>query len=204
MGTNAKQRFDEAMNRCDNLIVISHNSDEVLLKGELLRYAIVLAVSALDMYAGDRFGENFVSELKSHPPADKDIKFLDKIHVGMKDVLELLRETPKHPYRRMRTLVDEYLSRNSMQSLKKIDELYEYFGLPKITSCACKKAKRKALHKCIGKLLDRRNKIVHGCDYNGQNVLQKISEKEVRRWIEAVKRLVANMEDIVVKKFPQK
>ena len=204
MSTNAKQRFDETIIRCDTLLDVAHNSSEMSLKDDILRYTIVLAVSALDMYAGDRFGENFVSVLKSHSPNKADIQFLEKIHVGMIDVLELLRETPKHPYRRFRTLVDEYLSHNSMQSLMKIDDLYAYYGLPKITKQACEKAKRKNLYKVIGKLLRRRNQIVHGCDYNGLNVVQGISETEVRRWIKSLKLLIENIEVILIKRFPQR
>lgn len=209
MKTNAKQRFDDTIKRCESLIDLSRdhyiaqlpNAD---LKGELLRYAAVLAVSALDMYAGDRFGEKFVSVLKSHVPCKRDTDFLDKIHVNMIDLLELLRETPKRPYRRMRTLVDEYLSRNAMQSLNKIDDLYKYFDLPKITDRASVVAKRTKLKASVLKLVRRRNAIVHGCDYNGQNVVQRIGEKEVKRWIADVKCLVEGMDKLITEKFSRR
>jgi len=206
MKKSAKQRFDDTIKRCETIIELSEdqyiaqlsNGD---LKGELMRYAAVLAVSALDMYAGDTFGEKFVSVLKSHTPCKRDTDFLDKIHVNMIDILELLRETPKRPYRRMRTLVDEYLSRNAMQSLDKIDDLYKYFDLPKITARACAVAKRTKLKASVLKLVRRRNTIVHVCDYNGQNVVQRIDAKKVKRWIADVKCLVEGMDKLIVEKF---
>lgn len=209
MKKNAKQRFDDTIKRCESLIELSGNQciaqlSNTDLKGELLRYAAVLAVSALDMYAGDRFGENFVSVLKNHPPCKRDTDFLDKIRVGMIDLLELLRETPKRPYRRMRTLVDEYLSRNAMQSLNKIDDLYKYFDLPKITDRACVVAKRTKLKASVLKLVRRRNAIVHGCDYNGQNMVQRIDEKNVKRWISDVKCLVEGMDKLITEKFARR
>ena len=209
MKKNAKQRFDDTIKRCETIIELS--KDQYIaqlsnggLKGELLRYAAVLSVSALDMYAGDRFGENFVSVLKNHPPCKRDSDFLEKIGVGMKDILELLRETPKRPYRRMRTLVDEYLSRNSMQSLGRIDNLYKYFDLPDITVRASVAMKRKKLKISISKLVKRRNDIVHGCDYNGQSVVRGIKEKEVRRWVADVKCLVAGMDKLITGKLGQR
>ena len=209
MKTNAKQRFDNTIKRCEAIIELANdqyikqrpNAD---IKGELLRYAAVLAVSALDMYAGDRFGEKFVSVLKSHTPCKRDTDFLERIHVNMIDILELLRETPKRPYRRMRTLVDEYLSRNAMQSLNKIDDLYKYFDLPKITDRASVVVKRTKLKASVIKLVRRRNVIVHGCDYNGQNVVQRIDEKDVKRWIADVKRLVEGMDKLITEKFSQR
>lgn len=209
MKKNAKQRFDDTIKRCETIIELSKdlyiaqlsNGD---LKGELLRYAAVLSVSALDMYAGDRFGENFVSVLKNHSPCKRDTDFLEKIGVGMKDILELLRETPKRPYRRMRTLVDEYLSRNSMQSLGRIDNLYKYFDLSEITMRASVAMKRKRLKASVSKLVKRRNDIVHGCDYNGQSVVRGIEEKDVRRWVADVKCLVEGMDKLITGKFGQR
>ena len=208
MKKNAKQRFDDTIKRCESLIDLSRDQYIAQLpnadfKGELLRYAAVLAVSALDMYAGDRFGENFVSVLKNHPPCKRDTDFLGKIGVGMIDLLELLRETPKRPYRRMRTLVDDYLSRNSMQSLGRIDDLYSYFGLQKFTDRASAVAKRKTLKARDSKLVKRRNDIVHGCDYNGQSVVRGIGEKDVKRWVTDVKSLVEGMDKLITSKFGQ-
>ena len=209
MKKNAKQRFDDTIKRCESLIDLSRDHYIAQLpnadfKGELLRYAAVLAVSALDMYAGDRFGENFVSVLKNHPPCKRDTDFLEKIGVGMKDILELLRETPKRPYRRMRTLVDEYLSHNSMQSLSRIDNLYKYFNLPEITMRASVAMKRKRLKASVSKLVLRRNDIVHGCDYNGQSVVRGIEEKDVKRWVANVKSLVEGMDKLITSKFGQR
>ena len=198
MPTNAKQRFDNVMDRCDNLVAQSQGSS---VADDMLRAAVVLAVSALDMYAADRFAEEFVKELKRRTPSKEDVDFLTEIGVGVMEVLGVLKETPKKPHKRLRKLLDDYLSRSAMQSFSHIERLYKYYGLPKIIDNACDRSGYKKLKLRIGNMLDRRNEIVHNCDYDGKNSLQVISRKDVDYWIKSLKSLVDNMEQIIQNKF---
>ena len=198
MATNAKQRFDDVMVRCDSLVAQSQGSP---MCDDTLRAAVVLAVSALDMYAADRFAEEFVPELKRKTPSKEDVDFFTEIGVGIKEVLGVLKETPKKPYKRLRKLLDDYLSRNSMQSFSQIERLYKYYGLPKIIDNACEKSGAKTLKNRVGKMLERRNEIVHNCDYDGKNALQPILRKDVEYWIRSLKKLVDNMEQIIHNRF---
>ncbi|MBQ7188933.1 MAG: hypothetical protein IJR99_05900 [Kiritimatiellae bacterium] len=198
MATTAKQRFDDVMDRCDSLVAQSQGSS---VCDDILRAAVVLAVSALDMYAADRFAEEFVPELKRKTPSKEDVDFFTEIGVGIKEVLGVLKETPKKPYKRLRKLLDDYLSRNSMQSFSQIERLYKYYGLPKIIDNACEKSGAKTLKNRVGKMLERRNEIVHNCDYDGKNALQPILRKDVEYWIRSLKKLVDNMEQIIHNRF---
>lgn len=194
---NAKQRFDATLNRCSGLVSLhaSHKNDD------LLRAAVVFAVSAFDMYAADRFAEHFIPYIKSHEPTKRDDKFLSDIGFTAKETILMITHTRKRPFRRIRKVLDEYLSRKPMQTFSSVNKLYGYYGLKDIIARADRKKKSTKLSTIVEKLVHRRHEIVHAADYNGKNALKSIAERDVRKGIEALSILVSNMDFIICNSF---
>lgn len=69
--TQAKQKFDKTINRCDEMVTLynrlkENEENDGSVSQDTLRGAIVLAVAAFDAYATDCFSENFVSYIKKY------------------------------------------------------------------------------------------------------------------------------------------
>lgn len=203
MSMNAKVRFDESMQRCDALLAQAEKSP---LNEELLRFVVVLCVSALDMYASDRFMENFSRHIKTRSLASDEIELLKNSGVTIEVVLNLLKQHKKgkHPFRSIREYVDRYFSKASRQSFDKINDLYTYYGLRNLTDDALKRCDKKTVGSKIQKMLIRRHKIVHEADYDGKHKLAGLNAKEVCGWRKATETFVGCMEEIICNKFAPK
>lgn len=200
MNKNAKTRFDESMQRCDALLELAEKSP---LKEEVLRFVVVLCVAALDMYASDRFMENFSQHIRHRTLKANEIDLLKKAGVTVEVVLNLLRRQKKgaHPFRAIRKYVDKYFAKASRQSFAKINDLYSYYGLGQLTNDALKKCGKKTVGKRVQRMLDRRHKIVHEADYDGKHKLTKLKKNVVCEWRKATASFVGCMEEILCNKF---
>lgn len=203
MSKNAKERFDESMQRCDNLLELS---ESVQVHDELLRFVVVLCVSALDMYASDRFMENFAKHIRKGNLSPNEIALLKDSGVTLEVVLDLLKKHKKgkQPFRAIRGYVDKYFAKASRQSFAKINDLYAYYGLPKLSDNALQKCDRKTVGSKIQKMLNRRHKIVHEADYDGKHKLTVLNANEVRGWRKATEAFVDSVEEILCNRFRPK
>lgn len=201
MATTAKQRFDETINRCRRLIALYQENDP---NPDFLRAAVVIAVSGLDMYAVDRFMEEFVGYVKTHPIDEKMVELLEKRGLSLGVALDIIKCGTARPMRMLRTVIEKGYSKTSMQSFDNIDDLYSYYKLGKLTENAEKKAGRKSLKGSIGKLITRRHEIVHAADYNGKNCLQEIKCEQVSKRVNDLKIFVESMDAIISNKFTKK
>ncbi len=200
MNKNAKTRFDESMQRCDALLELA---EKVPLKEELLRFVVVLCVAALDMYASDRFMENFSQHIRHRTLKANEIDLLKKSGVTVEVVLNLLKRQKKgaHPFRAIRKYVDNYFAKASRQSFDKIDDLYSYYGLGQLSNDALQKCGKKTAGKKMQRMLDRRHKIVHEADYDGKHKLTELKKDDVCEWRKATALFVECMEEILCNKF---
>ena len=201
MATTAKQRFDETINRCLELITLYR---ENVQNPDFLRAAVVIAVSGLDMYAVDRFMDEFVGYVKTHSIDETMVKLLEKRGLTLGVALDIIKCGSARPMRMLRTVIEKGYSKASMQSFDNIDELYSYFKLGKLTENAEKKAGRKSLRDSIEKLIKRRHEIVHAADYNGKNCLQEVKCERVFKRINDLKTFVESMDAIISNKFTKK
>lgn len=193
---NAKERFDDVMSRCNQLLDLYETSQN----SDLLRSAVVFGVAALDAYALDRFMEEFVPFIKSHNLNGDRVKFLADTGVTLEFALGLIKDDRDRPFRLIRTVV-EGASGKSMQSFQKINELYKFYGLKGICDNAIDATKKKRIRDNIVKMIARRHAIVHAADYNGKNKLQGLDKRTVSRWLESMKLFVYNFDKIVTNKF---
>lgn len=203
MSKSAKERFDETMQRCDNLLKLAETASP---RDELLRFVVVLCVSAFDMYASDRFMENFARHIRKRDLSPDEIELLKKSGVTIEVVLNLLKQNRKgkQPFRAISGYVDKYFAKASRQSFAKINDLYAYYGLPKLADNVLKKCDRKTIGGKIQKMLNRRHKIVHEADYDGKHKLTAIVPREVYAWRQATESFVGHMEEILCNRFNAK
>ena len=198
VATTAKQRFDGVMQRCYSLIDICQKPDiQPPQREDILRAVVVYAVSALDAYASDRFMENFTRQIKGRRPSEKEVELLKSAGVTIEMALELLCTESSRPFVTIRNQVEKYFATRSRQSFRRINELYEYFGIKCIAENAVRFAKRETLTSKIEGMLNRRHRIVHEGDYDGKHKLAHIKEKDVLKWVKATKLFVESMESIL-------
>lgn len=200
MSTTAKERFNQMMERCENLLRASDKS-EVLdaVRDDMRRSVVMFAVSALDAYASDRFMEDFIKHIKGRKLSKIEVELLVDSGISVEVALELLSKRQKRPYRVIRSYVEKHFAKMSMQSFDSINLLYKYLGLKHIVDDALKNAEWKTLNKKIKAMLGRRHKIVHEGDYDGKHSLRDIDRGDVERWLKATRMLVESMEEIVKK-----
>ena len=200
MATTAKQRFDQVMERCWNLL---HETDtnkiEKSVCDDMRRYVVVLSVSALDAFASDRFMENFTRHIKSHKLSDAEVELLQESGVTVDVALELLSDRTERPFRVIRSHVERHFSKHSCQSFDAINNLYKYLGLKHLVDDAMRNAEWKKLPSKISNMLKRRHTIVHEGDFDGKHNLRTIDRNEVERWLKAIQMLVESMDEIVSK-----
>jgi len=211
MGSTAHERFTQIHGRGLRMVEVSidlwklknqttksptdkeYNEDRVL--PDMGRAGIVIAVSAMDDYFTRRFAECVVPLLKSRKFSKKLTNFLGDCGLDVSAALELL--TMERPYRRIRKLVDDHLSRHTTQRFKAIDSLYEKTGLSGFSAGIEKRTKRRQLKVSVEKLVERRHDIVHKGDMNFNGRVSDLSYKQAIKRIEDAKLFVDTAEEII-------
>ncbi len=181
------------------------HEDAEVVRDDIMRAAIVLAVAAMDNYFTNRFVEMFIPFLKTRGPTKGLLDLLGKAGFDTKLALEML--TMERPYRRLRSLVDSYLDRFVTQRFEVIDSLFLAYGVKNFTHSVQAKIGRKTLLRSIEILVERRHAIVHGGDLNAHNCLVDIDGSEVLRRITDMEVFVTGAEKFLnslvrVKKLP--
>lgn len=204
---SAKQKFDKTIKRCKDQIDIYKKLKElkeekpdldIALSQDILRSSIVLAVAAFDAYATDCFSEKFIIYIKNRSVDPTLIELLEKAGFSIDFALQLLNSD--RPYRKIRTLIEQYYSTYTTQRLCVIDELFLQYHISKLTSNAENRSGKKKLLCSVEKIIERRHCIVHNGDYNDFNRIKTVTESDLKR-IDDLCILVKNMDDIIENKF---
>ena len=164
---------------------------------DLLRAAIAFSVAGMDAYFTDRFAESLVRFLKKRGPTNDLTELLLKAGLDTKAALEML--TMKRPYRRVRTLVEVYLSKYTTQKQEVIDKLFSIYGVKDLCRHAQGLSKTKNLLASVTEAVLRRHAIVHGGDLNLYDRPRPIDPKLASRYIADIDRFVTHAETILVK-----
>lgn len=164
---------------------------------DLLRSAIALSVAGMDAYFTDRFSESLVRFLKKHGATPDLVELLSEAGLDTKSSLEML--TMQRPYRRIRTLIEAYLSNYTTQKQTVIDELFLVYGIKGLCSHAERYAKKKKLLTSVKAVVLRRHSIVHAGDLNSHNKPRSIDAKLANRYVANVETFVTSAEAILVK-----
>ncbi|MBZ0215825.1 MAG: hypothetical protein K8F25_04670 [Fimbriimonadaceae bacterium] len=110
----------------------------------------------------------------------------------------------KRPYRKIRTIVQNSLSRLTTHRSSVIDNLFLSLGLNDLSENAQKLARRKTLNKRIQKLVDIRNDIAHEAHINAHGNAKKITYDDVSGRLDDLELFVTNCDSIIDNKFGRK
>jgi hypothetical protein len=166
-------------------------------KNDLLRSAIALSIAGMDAYFTDRFSESLVRFLKKHGAKPDLTSLLFEAGLDTKAALEML--AMQRPYRRIRTLVEAYLSNYTTQKQDVIDKLFLVYGVKGLCKHAqAMSTKRKLLTSVNGAVL-RRHSIVHAGDLNSHNKPRPIDAKLATRYVSNVEIFVKHAEILLAK-----
>jgi hypothetical protein len=144
---------------------------------DILRASVVLGVAAMDAFFTRRFCELLVPFLKKNGPNERLIALLSKAGLGAQAALEMA--VMDRPFRRIRSLVETYLSDYTAQRFAAIDELFLTLGLRDISKHSAGKAGRATLLRSVEKLVERRHCIVHEGDLNRHGRLTAIDGRTI-------------------------
>lgn len=144
------------------------------------RFGIVLAVAAMDDYFTRKYAEIMIPAIKKNGINSRFTEMLESAGLDVSGALELL--SMERPYRRIRTLAQDYYRNYTTQSTDKIDALFHTIGISGLSGHAQRRSnKPKALLKSVNELVSRRHKIVHAGDLTRTGKIQKIDQRVVNR-----------------------
>lgn len=203
MPSKAHEKFIKTIRRCESIVdaykrlqeIDQANGVDVPTPKDIVRGSVVLAVAALDTYITDVFSEKLVSYLKTYSPDAELIDLLYDAGLDTKEALVLL--AMDRPYRRIRTLIENYYGSYTTQKFVVIDQIFKPYRLKKITDNAARKSGKVSIKKSVGKLVERRHKIAHAGDYNSHGRIVDIDEEQVGRRIKDLELLVKNIDEII-------
>ena len=197
----ALQRFLKTIDRSHDLIKLYISlaqkgaGESHPAASDVVRGAIVLAVAAMDQYFTRRFVEMLNPYLKANGSTHEIVKLLQK--AGLDTEQALIMASMDRPYRRIRTLVDNYLAKYTTQRFEVIDELFVCFGLKDLTKHASAKTKKTHTLTKVTALVTRRHAIVHDGDLNRHGHLTTIDPKRVLKQISALLDFVKASDEIL-------
>jgi len=202
-----KSIFDKTIDRAIKQIALYRKLSDVSLKkpdmitddlSDLIRTALVLGVSALDAYFTNKFVEKLVPYLQKKGPTDGIVDIVNKAWFNTKVALEMLpKDRNKRPYRKLRTLVEQYLEKFVTQKFDTIDDLFLSMSLKDLCKNAEKKSKRINLCRRIEIAIEWRHKIVHKGDLNDHGNLCTITDKDTEKRLKEIKLFVEKCDEII-------
>ena len=200
----AYTNFTKTIRRSKQVIELYKSGTNLDLeeREDLLRFAVVLSVSAMDAYFTDKFCDILVPFLKKKQATDGLIKILDEAGLNTRTALELI--TMDRPYRRIRTLVERSFSSYTTQKTDVIDDLFKSIGIADFSGNAQKIVKRKNLTATIETLVKKRNCIAHEGDIDTHGKTRAISVKKVENQISCLELFVNGAEELIKKRMSAK
>jgi len=208
MHSKAFSKFQKTARRCETLVdayttlhgLNAANNAVPAPPKDIVRGAVVLAVSALDAYVTDVFVEKLVTYLKKHKPDQDLIDLLFAAGLDTREALVLINMD--RPYTRIRKLVSRYYAIYTTQKFDVIDKIFLPYRLKKLTDNAAAKTGKSSIKNRVSKLIERRHEIAHGGDYNLHGRINDIDEKRVGTWVKSLEELVKAMDEIICARIP--
>lgn len=181
---------------------------------EILRAALVSAVSALDRYVHDRVVENCIKMLnKKEDNIPGSLKRLKLSLIVTKNVLLKIKMNPSSSSKNknvrpgfiLKKAIQDELHLRPFQSVEEISNALSYVGIKEVWPSISKQfnppLKQETIKTTLKKIADRRNQIVHEADLErktrGKKIsLRKIKRKNIEQNIIFIKSLVIAMEKV--------
>ena len=201
MSTNRPiSTFTKTIERSTALIDHYDTSPALDEKDDLLRAAVVISVAAFDRFFTARFCDVLVPHLKkSNKLSEKLVTHLSNAGLDTEFALELA--VSQRPFRKIRTIVQNSLSRHTTHRTDVIDDLFLSLSLKNLCKNAEKKASRRNLRRRIEKLVDIRNEISHQAHVNQRGNPKTINSNDIRSRISDLKIFVEMCDEIISSKF---
>lgn len=195
--------FSETIERSKSLLDMVDHDEEIANRDDIIRCAVVIAIAAFDRYFTSKFCDVLVPHLKKSPKLSGElIARLEQAGLNTEFALQLV--VSKRPFRKIRTIVQNSLSRMTTQRSSAIDELFVSMGLKCLTKNAQARARRRNLKTRIQKLVDMRNEIAHEAHVNAHGNVKQVASDDVRSRITDVEIFVQNCDAIIDNKFGRK
>jgi hypothetical protein len=202
---DAKTKFGAVILRAKGLCALHRQLSSQRIPGgsiadldldDLLRSALVLAVSAMDAYYRDKFLERLIPYIKTKPTVKPLEDALSKAGATMADVLGLLGN--KRPRRTLRNKIAKWLLEKPMHDMDQIDALIRGFGIKNLTENSAKKGGAPTLRKKVVVAVKRRHAIVHYSDYYSvKNKPKDIDHDWTAKQVDLIVRLVEQSDAII-------
>lgn len=198
--------FLKTLARTEGLLELHRRGSALDENDDLLRAAIILAVAGFDRYFTAKFCDVLVTHLKSNREIGSDLcKRLEDAGFNTKFALKLLSETVNHrtsrPFRKIRTIVQNSLSRHTTHRDDAIDELFKGIGLKGLSDHAAKKAKKKKLVPNVMQLVNIRNEIAHEAHVKQNGEPKSLDAVKINTYIGDLEMYVQMCDEIVDSKF---
>lgn len=173
---------------------------------DLLRFALVLGIGALDRYVHERISKGIVAALRAPDlsPAQKRLTIAAPLALRMNETLRRSAKIGKNirPANQFRIAFQESLHRQTFQSPEELDEGFRMIGVNGVWGkLQTKYANVKAIKKQLNEVARRRNLIVHEGDLvrhqrGGRARVNEIARKYVHDSLDFLDQLVVNLEKV--------
>jgi hypothetical protein len=194
--------FTRTIERSKQVIALYRDGVNLTEKEDLVRFSVILSVSALDSYFTDKFCDVLVPFLKKREPTDDLVEILEKAGLNTRTALELI--SMERPFRRIRTLVERSFSNYTTQRTDVIDKLFTSIGLQDFSNNAQKIVGRRNLKSRIQTLVNKRNDIAHEGDLDSRGKTKKIDVDIIEGQISDLDLFVCGAEELIKKKMSSK
>ena len=124
---------------------------------------------------------------------------LEKAGLDIETTLKIM--TMDRPYRRIRTLIENYLDNHVTQRSEVIDELFLSYHLKDFSENIERLQNRRTLISSIRNAVTRRHQIVHEGDINSRGKLNSLTLKDIRRKLKDIVVFVAGADEILQKQL---
>lgn len=178
MAKDAKQKFEDVISRAENLCLAWEESKSKDAD-DLARFAMVLAVAAMDDFFRNKYLEIWVPYVKRHGFTDKMIKLLEQQNLSTKIALDLLNT--KKPYGTLKNKMKVNYEKTSFQNHRNINELFWPLGINKLCEKAQGRTGRSKLLSSVWTLAARRHEIVHRGDLTSNSILKPVTKIDIDR-----------------------
>ena len=175
------------------------NHTSSTIADDIARSAIVLSVAAMDSYFTEVFAETLVPILKKRGVSKGLAKFLEKVGFDTEQALIIL--TMKHPYRRIRAIVDNYFTRYTTQRFGRIDSLFLAYGFKNFSNHVQASLGRRNLVSRIEKLVEHRHDIVHDGDTKAGGRLQAVDIDDILKRVSDLFMFVGASDRMILSKL---
>ncbi len=200
MATKPLTNFKKTISRAESLLTLFDAGTGLDEPDDAIRAAVIISVAAFDRYFTTKFCDVLVPHLKSKAkPSKALVKILNEAGLDTEFALELA--VARRPFRKIRTIVQNSLSRHTTHRTEVIDKLFLALSLKDLTKNAEKKANRANLRARIGKLVDIRNDIAHEAHIDTRGNPKHIHVADIRSRIQDLELFTNNCDQIIDSKF---